>query len=308
MRVFGLVAVSVLLLPAWACAQHPSGTRSAAGPRIHGSPSPSSGSHPSGMSSPQSRQPSNSAFSRPLTSNTATRSFGSTSAGRWSVVDIWNWLSRSRPVKAPQGAVWDAVAHRHVEAAGEVGRTVETKIFGSDGTENEKFLSTLLRSARKSADEKNPDLLDQGIAAHRMGCDKAPCPDTQPHPASVKICNAGHCPIPVCLTSHGPCRFQSVHIACSAGQVRYGGICSGASPWASNAPLCGGFESRAAVLAAESRNNQAEIAQVCRTDPNGEECSRLTQRQNALLLEYQGLLAQTPSACRTLMPTYISLM
>jgi hypothetical protein len=243
-----------------------------------------------------------------LTSNTATRSFGSTSAGRWSVVDIWNWLSRSRPVKAPQGAVWDAAAHRHVEAAGAVGRTVETKIFGSDGTENEKFRSTLLPSAKKSRDEKNPDLLEAGIAAHRMGCDKAPCPAPQLHPAPVKICYAGHCPTPVCLTGYGPCRFHSVHIACSAGQVGYGRICSGPSPWASNAPLCGGIESRAAVLAAESRNNQAEIAQACTMDPDGEECSRLKQRQNALLLEYQGLLAQTPSACRTLMPTYISLM
>lgn len=308
MRLFGLVAAIVVLPPALACAQHAFGTRPTAGPTIHGSPSRSSGSRSSGIGSPQSRQLSSFRSSRPSTSDTATRGFGSNNAGRRSVTEIWNWLSHNRPVKAV--AVANAASGKQREAAGEVGHTFETKISGTDATEKEKAVaSILLPSAKTSVVEKNPDLMETGIATDRIGCDKAPCPAPKLHPTPVNICYSGHCPTtPVCLTGYGQCRFRSVHIACPAGQARYGGICSGPPSWASNAPLCGGFESRAAVLVAESRNSQAETAQVCTMNPDGEECSRRKQRENALLLEYQGLLAQTPSACRTLVPTYISLM
>jgi hypothetical protein len=148
---------------------------------------------------------------------------------------------------------------------------------------------------------------------HPKHCAKEPCPAPSPTPVANKPCSGEYCPPTVCPTGYAPgkngvCRAYTPPVTCTAGYVQQGGRCVMAPQETSSRVECGSFQGRANLLALELRSLRSDIQRTCAQAPSGDECILLKQSQSLRLLEYQGLLNEAPTECRSLLPTYISLM
>jgi hypothetical protein len=113
-------------------------------------------------------------------------------------------------------------------------------------------------------------------------------------PAAAKQCPAGQ------IWNGAACVFTTQSNNCAAGEEWNGVSCD-------QTTQCATFQSRAQLIAAEARSAKAQMEHECRKNPSSKACQDLTQQHDTLLLRYQMLLNEAPTACRTAMPDPLSL-
>lgn len=176
-------------------------------------------------------------------------------------------------------------------------------------------------SGRTPDSEHSPE----GANLRRLPCDKEPCRNLQPKPepkpdggARIAICEVGPCR--VCPPGHysgknGVCTPSLVLPAVPPAPYPrpkdnddYYYVYPVQQHGLTDSPEnCSLFATEGAPLVAELRMIKREIQDKCAQGIEPD-CSDAQMRQQAMLLEYSGLLTRTPFQCQALLPSYISLM
>jgi hypothetical protein len=298
MRLSSLVVVSILLVPPALLAQHSSASSSSSGSSAsHSSSSSGGASHSSSGAS--ASHGSSSAGSHSASSHASTGSSGSAtghnSTSHKSPAGTVEARSSATPLRSgTEPSRSDVRTIREPVTDGLQTKEKELSTTKTPPPEKRSFFSFLRHPFRKPEPKPKPK----------------PEPTPGPKPAEPElrvICKREPCAVcpPGQPGKNGACATNAMQPNIASTRCLPNESWNGAG--CVNTAQCATFRSRADLLTAEARGNQADMAAACSTDPNGQECSRLSQSHDGAVQRYRMLLNEAPVNCRTLLPDPLSL-